>query len=320
MDSHLSAAARAAFEALIDYAGLYPPAQLSMEDAIAEYAAARDGSTSWMLGRFIVGASRAMDAKAVWGAPGGRPPLALSVILDADPDPRRWFASLHALLDGLAASRASVFVARAEAFEVPLPPLLSARETFDAPIGQLRASLDRAGLGDVPAYVELPAGALRHELLSGAMAALARTRLGAKIRCGGVVADAFPSVDDIAGFIAATARQGVPFKATAGLHHPVRHRDPATGFTMHGFLNILAAATFAPGADEATLRSIVAEEDAGAFRFDGDTFAWRERRAGVDDLKRMRETAFVGYGSCSLREPVDDLTALGILPTASSTA
>lgn len=320
MNANVGAAARAAFEGLIDYAGLYPPAELSMQDAVAEYAGSRSISATWMLGRFIVAASRAAEAAAVWDAHGNAQPLALSVIVDADRDPRRWFASLQRVVDGVARMRAESSHAAIDVLEVPLPPPPSARDTFDAPIGQLRASLDRAGLGALPAYVELPTGPRYGELLSGAMVALGRTHLGAKIRCGGVVAEAFPTVDAVADFIATAAAHGVPFKATAGLHHPVRHRDPATGFVMHGFLNLLAAATFAPGAGEAELRGIVAEEDADAFAFDAATFTFRSKSATADDVKRMRANAFIAYGSCSFSEPVDDLAALRILPAASSIA
>lgn len=315
MNSHTDAAARAAFDRLIDYAGLFPPAELPVDDAVAEYEGARRGAASWMLGRFITGTVRAAEVLTAWTARGTGDGLHLAVVAGTDRDPRRWFDSLRGILDAIAALRDAPGAA-VEAIEIPLAPPLSARETFDAPIAQLRAALDRAGLGAVPTYVELPAHPRRAELLPSAMAALARTRFGAKIRCGGIVADAFPSADAVAEFIASAVAERVAFKATAGLHHPVRHRDPATGFVMHGFLNLLAAAALAPHADASELGRIVGEEDARAFAFDEHGLIWRDRRASVDELQRMRATAFVGYGSCSFSEPVEDLTALGMLPAA----
>ncbi len=121
-------------------------------------------------------------------------------------------------------------------------------------------------------------------------------------------------MDEVADFIAAANDAGVAFKATAGLHHPVRHRDATTEFMMHGFLNVLAAAALAPRVDRVTLARIVAEEDPGAFAFDEATFRWRDEIVEAADIERMRRDAFVAYGSCSFAEPIDDLTALGILP------
>jgi len=312
----IGAASRAAFARLIDYAGLFPPAELAMDASIEEYAAARHGAVAWMLGRFIVTATRAAEAAALWETRGGTERLGLSVILNSPPDPRSWLGSLQQHLETVAAPNERSIRLPVEAIEVPLPAPLSARETLEAPIAQLRAALDRAGLRDLPAFAELPTGPRWSELLPGAMTALKRARLGAKIRCGGVVAEAFPSVDVVAGFISAAAAEDIAYKATAGLHHPVRHRDDASGFVMHGFLNLLAAAVFAPHVTPDELRRIVAEEDPAAFAFDRSTIRWRDRSAGVADIERMRAHAFVGYGSCSFSEPVEDLTALGMLPAA----
>jgi hypothetical protein len=128
---------------------------------------------------------------------------------------------------------------------------------------------------------------------------LAASGARAKLRCGPAV----PELADLSDAIRACRVQGVPFKATAGLHHGVREDG------QHGFLNLLAAAMF-DGDEEAAL----AEEDADAFRLDGDAFRWRDRAASAPDIERGREL-FVAFGSCSFSEPVDDLRALGLLAT-----
>jgi hypothetical protein len=89
--------------------------------------------------------------------------------------------------------------------------------------------------------------------------------------------------------------------------------DEATGFTMHGFLNILAAAGLARRVERETLVRIVAEEDPGAFSFDDGAFAWRSESIGLVELERTRNELFASYGSCSFTEPVEDLVALGVL-------
>jgi hypothetical protein len=140
----------------------------------------------------------------------------------------------------------------------------------------------------------------------------------AKLRTGGVTPEAIPPVDVVAGFIRDCLAAGVPFKATAGLHHPVRsvHRltyDPGSPTAiMHGFLNVfVASACAAAGTD--LLEDILAETDPSQFRFDGDAIAWRNVRVPVADIRRARTTAALSFGSCSFSEPVADLQRMGWL-------
>ncbi|HEY3051085.1 MAG TPA: hypothetical protein VGJ40_05110 [Gaiellaceae bacterium] len=143
-------------------------------------------------------------------------------------------------------------------------------------------------------YCELP---LRHDV-SFRILQLGELGLRAKVRCGGSV---LPSVPALAEFVQACRRLEVPFKATAGLHHPVRSGDD------HGFLNLLAAAVFG---DE---QEALAEEDAAAFEVGRDAFTWRDRAAAADEITRARRGLFVSFGSCSAREPIEGLEALGLL-------
>jgi hypothetical protein len=66
-------------------------------------------------------------------------------------------------------------------------------------------------------------------------------RWSAKVRCGGVRQELFPSPVRLAAFIHECAARAIPLKATAGLHHAVRYVDTVTGFTHHGFLNLILA-------------------------------------------------------------------------------
>lgn len=138
-------------------------------------------------------------------------------------------------------------------------------------------------------YVELPLG----DGIEEKVGLLAERGYRAKVRCGG---ERVPSAGELGRFLRACREAGVPFKATAGLHHPLaRHGS-------HGFLNVLAAFVFA---DEAALDGHV-ELDERALRWDG-------REAGPDELERGRREGLVAIGSCSFSEPVDDLRDLGVL-------
>lgn len=291
---------RAAFTTLIDYAGLFPPAQLRMDAAAAEYCAARGGSFAWMLGRFIVPRARVEELLATISGE----PIALSVIVDAGNDPRSWLKNVQNAFAQIHDLRESETRVRVETLEIALPPLQTNRETYDAAIGQFAAAAQQAGLRDIPSFVEFPRDARREALLPGAMYALARHRLGGKMRCGGLTADAVPPPKEIASFIAVAGEEGVPYKATAGLHHPVRHFNQSAGFTMHGFLNILIAALRArQGWDKEKLETVIASEDVSQLQLD----------ASLDEIEAMRRENFIAYGSCSFSEPIEDLQKLGML-------
>jgi len=138
-------------------------------------------------------------------------------------------------------------------------------------------------------YVELPLG----EGLEEKVAVLAERGFRAKVRCGG---ERVPSAEELGHFLRVCRDARVPFKATAGLHHPL------AGDGQHGFLNVLAACVFET---EAALEGDV-ELDAGALR-------WNGREAGGDALARARGEQLVAVGSCSFFEPVEELRELGIL-------
>jgi hypothetical protein len=266
----LAPAVRTGLERLIDYAGLFPPAALPIEPAVAGYEEAQASAPSWMLGRFIVRAAVLGELRA---ALAGRH-IALSVIAT----PESFDEIVRVRTEGWATVGA-----------IEIPPSIDALDTC-------AAALERAGLRGIPAFVEQRPAERRMETL-------ARLGLGAKLRCGGVEPSAYPSVADVAAFIDDAVSCGVPFKATAGLHHPVRHFNTDAGVTMHGFLNVLVAASHAGTVDRRMLEQIVAEEQPAALRLDDEPA-----------LARARRERFISYGSCSFDEPVADLRTLGLLP------
>lgn len=298
-------ALRALLAGSIDYAGLFPPAGLDMSTSVANYAHYLDSDTRWALGRFVLPASRLCEFEE---AAGNLPPVRrdgeawrLSALLGADPaaDIRAIgeFNCRHA--DPAAAGAIVVDVVEAKA------------GTTDAV-----TSLLAAVPGYLQAYVEVPVDPDPAPLVSG----LAGRRGRAKIRTGGVTADAVPRARDVARFIGACVASGVPFKATAGLHHPLRGDYPLTYApdsdrgTMFGFLNVfLAAALMAEGMDAASAECLLEESSPASFRITPEQIVWREHRLDTRSIVAARGRAIVAFGSCSFTEPVDDLTALGLL-------
>ena len=298
---------RALLTGTVDYAGLFPPAGLDMGSAVRRYAEHRRSAQAWMLGRFVVPAARldefAAAARSELPGPAERPwPLSALAGEDLAGAVERIVAHRagSTLDDGIRISAVEMKAARADEIEHALNMVPD----------------------DLELFCELPAAEEPAPLIE----ALAGTRGRAKIRTGGITADAFPTPLELARFIAACARAGVPFKATAGLHHPVRGvyrltyaEDSASG-TMFGFLNLFLAAAVAASRrpDETVLLPLLEEGNAATFRFDANGAAWRGERLSLADLERARRSLALSYGSCSFVEPVQGLQALGLLPPSSS--
>jgi hypothetical protein len=149
----------------------------------------------------------------------------------------------------------------------------------------------------------------------GLVAAMVDGDAGAKVRTGGASAEFYPTSGQLARFIAACAAANVPFKATAGLHHPQRHFSDALQTREHGFLNVFIAGALANthGLSDADLARVLEEESCGAFAFSEDMIAWRDCRLRTADLEDAREEFAVSFGSCSFDEPRDDLRAMSLL-------
>jgi hypothetical protein len=169
-------------------------------------------------------------------------------------------------------------------------------------------ALDDAVPSSVATAVELPRTAARDAVLD----VLRGTRYRAKLRTGGVRTELFPSPAELAQTLDACVQRGVVLKCTAGLHHAVRHTDPATGFEHHGFLNVLLAVeALTEGASTGVAEDWLRETDAAVV-------ARAIRLWSPADAARTR-AFFTSFGTCSVLEPVDDLVALGLLPALDRT-
>lgn len=255
--------------ALVDDAALFPPGDAPMPAALAGHRAHRAGPHAELVGRFLCPASRLGELQAELPAvprPGpDTGPLRLGLIADG---------TVPALLTAAELARADPRLAL-EAVELRLPADFS--ELADLP-------------GDLLSFVEVPRDR------PAALDLLAGTGHAAKLRTGGLTADAFPSVAEVAAFLTGCTERDLPYKCTAGLHAAVRHPP------YHGFLNVLLGAhAAATGGD---IHSALSEQD-------GRVLAGAAAAVG-DDAARATRARYAGYGSCDLAEPVRDLTALGL--------
>lgn len=294
-------AARALLEGIIDYAGLFPPAGLSMAQALENYAEYASGPREWMLGKFVVPAARLDELatccrKLFKGK--ARRPIHLALIVGAD------------LAGDLAVAQKFVPGRRSYA-EVRSLEMKASSEEAVRDVGMALDELPEVS----QVFLEVPAadpGPL--------IRTIASMGLCGKLRTGGITADAFPSASQVVAFMRECIHAGVPFKATAGLHHPVCAAYPLTyevgapSAPMFGFLNVWIAAGVLSlrGSDDDAL-AILQETDPAAFRFTPTSVAWRDIRLSIPAIEKLRVHGANAFGSCSFTEPVADLERMGVL-------
>ena len=284
----------------IDYAGLFPPSAISMPEAVINYATYRNSNYNWMLGRFVVTAAR----------------------LDEFYESARDFISRDARdawrIAVVAGDEVTKTIDQIQEFNMANGPgvvcdVIEIKADSDETIEAAAAALPQ----DVTAYFELALDVKLPELIT----TLAVNGQRAKMRTGGVTPDAFPRTAGIIRFVKMCLGANVPFKATAGLHHPIRcfrpltydHNSPKA--TMHGFLNLFMMTGFArEGFRASLLENVMEEEFEEVFRFDDQAAIWRDDfPLTVFQLESLRKYGIQSFGSCSFDEPVADLQKLGVL-------
>lgn len=282
-------------EGLVDYAGLFPPAALPMDAAVRNYGAYRQSARRDMLARFVL--------------PAGRLDEFLHVVsrLESQTDDGPWPLSVLASpADAVAISAFNRNHGRRWRVDT-----IEAKASTPAEV----AALAQAFSG-YTVYVEIPVVEDPTVLVQ----AIGAAHLRAKIRTGGVTADAFPEPDAVLRFLSECVQRQVPFKATAGLHHPLRGEYPLTYApdaahgTMYGFLNVFLAATLMhAGHEPPTLLALLEERDTGSIVADANGISWRGLHASAAQVAQARARFAGSFGSCSFDEPVQDLTALQLL-------
>lgn len=296
-----AASLRALLAHAIDYAGLFPPADLAFEPALQNQAAHLRSPDRWMLGAFILPIAKFPEAGAQLAQFDSEHPLEISALgpkTAKAADFRRGLeTAAEAIKEFLSGHKDAVSVRQ---FEMPLP-----RGAVSKSLGVARALLGDLALNvfwEAPADAAVPT----IEALSGSGA-------GFKLRTGGVTADAFPTDAQIARALVTAAKHRVPIKFTAGLHHPVRLFHESVGTKMHGFLNVLGAGVLAAEHrwSESQTQEMLADEEVGSFAFDDEMMRWRDWKISSTQITARRQLV-TSLGSCSFDEPRDDLRTLGI--------
>lgn len=288
----------------IDYAGLFPPAALDMTAATDSYARYLTDPDRRILGRFVVPVMRLREfddaASGTLPRGEGSEPWRLSALagpdLTADIDLalkfncRHWSESEigHAVIDALEIKASTVDEIAAAGSIMPR----QVTPFFEIPIADEPAAL---------------------------IGAIQRAGAFAKIRTGGVTSTAFPDANHVARFILRCRAAKVGFKLTAGLHHPLRaeyrltYAEDSPRGMMYGYLNMYVAAVLAwSGAADSVVRAALLATSITDFQFTDDSIAFAGQVVSIDTIREARNRLVISFGSCSFREPVDDLAALSI--------
>lgn len=322
---------KAFMNGILDYAGLFPPAALSLDEAIQNYGQYRAGSERWMLSRFIIPASRLEELEPYRDLFSQDQPYEFSVLGKDTETIADYEAALAEVVDDCS-NFASTHKGAVNTgmLEMKLPSEVSLSHDvnelarlMDYTAGELVQSavtpnvifyeglFDEGWKKDITAILE--AVSKHNRNLDTAFANYQYAAF--KLRCGGTEPEHFPSVEQVTFVLDQARTHNVALKGTAGLHHPVRHYADSVQSKMHGFFNVFGGAMLAYANDlkPDELQEIIGEEDPEQFSFSDDAFHWREYAVSTREIEELRRVALLSYGSCSFDEPREDLEQMGLM-------
>jgi hypothetical protein len=284
---------------LVDYAGLFPPAALPLRDAILNYHSYFQEEDSWMLGPFVIPASRLGELEPFRDLFNEQLPLRLSIILSKSDE-------LSTDLDAIQLfSETFQTAGMIEAIEVPPSFQMNSRifDRLDQLISGYRIYSEIAGTNE-----HLQSSLNRIKRLNQDSS----RPIGVKFRMGGMTANLFPSAKKAAYVIHESKRLGLSLKFTAGLHHPIRQYRKEVDTFMHGFVNVFTASIMAYclSITEETIEAILLEDHPENFIFTTNELSWRNLTVSSKEINKARNVFALSYGSCSFDEPREELGEL----------
>ncbi|MCE1165267.1 MAG: hypothetical protein LWX07_07685 [Bacteroidetes bacterium] len=318
------------FGGIVDYAGMFPPAGLTLTKAFRNYIAYLESEDEWMLSKFVCSVKSFLEIFEKKGEPGkylqdysGTRWVDFSLLSSGGANPKDFktgfekeCAQIRKILD---AHTEKISV---DTLEVKIQPELVntfGNHALKKLLGETDDILNSSGLMGIRIFIEPPVGDKFKTFFAKAAEAAAETchqggRVGFKLRTGGVTAADFPTVEQVAYALKVCGENKIQFKATAGLHHPVRHYNRSVNAKMHGFLNVFGAGILlhANTLSMSELEDIVTDETSTGFSFSDDTFYWNDISADAEKTLKARAEFVRSFGSCSFDEPREDLKNLGL--------
>ena len=291
---------------IVDYAGLFPPAKLPIDQVAQNYEEYLGSNFNWMLARLIIPASRLVELEQLSSfVDSGHHWRISSLVPSVDAADQAFEVAMNSI-DDFNARHEDTGRALVDTIEIKAGTL----ELIEATIKKIPKHIN--------AFLEVPHDQDPDPLI--AAVAKGDSNIFAKIRTGGVTDDLIPPAEQVARFVARCVEHDVGFKATAGLHHPIcgNYRltyEPNPDFgDMFGFLNVFVAAAFAfDGLDENGLVQILRETNVTAFKITDDAITWNDHSVSGKKIADIRKQKTISFGSCSFTEPTQELSQLGLI-------
>ena len=328
---------RTFMDGLIDYAGLFPPADLPLNEAIDEYISHIKSDNARMLSRFIIHTSKLNDLDEFISLFANIGPLRLSVLGGGGNNDDEYLNKINQNIANINNYREK----QGNKIEIDVIECKMATNTpSKSTMEKTTDLLNKNGLTHYHEFTELPPVGMNYsteiddsswdnEILPTIKLLSNLDNAGIKLRCGGIVKEAFPSVEQVAAMIQTCVIIGIPMKFTAGLHHPIRHFAEEYDEFMHGFINTFGAGIFATTFPKPKnsqekykmfilLSHMIDDQNAENFSFNTNSMIWKvgddrdtQFEIDVEKIENARKKGMISYGSCSFQDPIDDLTQLG---------
>ncbi|MEC8875238.1 MAG: hypothetical protein VYE50_01530 [Candidatus Thermoplasmatota archaeon] len=328
---------RTFMDGLIDYAGLFPPANLPLNRAIDDYIKHLKGENSWMLGRFIIPVSRLDELDVFVTLFDEIGPLRLSALGNGGISDDKYLSNIGQDIAKIKDYRKKHDgKVEIDVYECKMPSNSPSKRTME----EATDLLNKNNLSHYHEFPELPDVGINYstnedesswdEVIPPTVSMMSRLDgAGIKLRCGGIVKEAFPSVEQVSAMIQTCALTGISMKCTAGLHHPIRHFADEYDSYMHGFINTFGAGIFTsnfpnPSNSQEKFRMfillshMIGDQKPENFEFRKKGMVWKvgDERGTIfefdnESILNCRNKKMISYGSCSFQEPIDDLKQLG---------
>jgi hypothetical protein len=326
----MKASFKAFMREIIDYAGLFPPAELSLDTSLHKYNKYRTSDDAWMLSRYIIPAGRLAElspyGETLFGEGESFGFSILGKRTETVSDYREHLQDIGEALEQFHENHGDRV--QTDVLEIKLP-----REAVFANDTDLLADIYEETahhFGDVKKFPddiffegifdknwekEIAVILESMNAYNNNPSAKNGIKAGFKLRCGGVEASMVPSTEQVAFTLNKVREQNLALKCTAGLHHPIRHYDDSVNTKMHGFFNVFGGAMLGYAYDfsDEEMQGVIKEEDSDQFSFTDTGFRWKEYEVSTKDIEELRKVALISFGSCSFDEPREALQQLGLL-------